>query len=288
MHIAEAGTSHAAPRVAQTAPAHAGRMATLAEVTATIAHEVNQPLAAIVMSAEAGLRWLVRDDLDIAKVGQIMRLIVSNARRAGDIVQGIRRMATMDGPELRPIDLNEVVEEALLLVRSELEASSISLSVTLGPDLPVVLGNRIQLQQVIVNLLVNSIQALAQAGKPMCRITLDTGVDENGAVFFSVRDSGPGIAEGDFDRVFDSFFTTKKGGMGIGLAICQSIITAHGGSIAVSNHPEGGALFQFSLPAMRSSLRPGRRGRQAKAPRGVRLVSQAAVEGAREASGVQA
>ena len=239
----------AALHAAQTALAHASRVATLAEMSATIAHEVNQPLAAIVMGAETGLRWLSRDDPNMAKVEQLLRRIVSSARRASDIVQRIRSMATKHEPELIPIDLNEVVDEALLFIRPELEASSIELSVKLAAGLPVVRGDRVQLQQVIVNLLVNSIHAVTQAEVPMRRIAIDTGADKDDAVGFSIRDSGPGIPDENLGRIFESFFTTKQGGMGIGLAICRSIITAHGGRTAVSNHPEGGAQFRFILPA---------------------------------------
>ena len=249
----------AALPTAQAALAQASRMATLAEMSATIAHEVNQPLAAIVMGAETGLRWLKRDDPDIAKVEQLLRRIVSNARRANDIVQRIRGMATKREPELIPIDLNETVEEALLFVRPELKSRSINLSAKLGAALPVVLGDRVQLQQVIVNLLVNSIHAVAHAEAATRRINLNTGADEDDAVGFSIRDSGPGIPDENLERVFESFFTTKDGGMGIGLAICRSIIKAHGGSIAVSNHPAGGAQFRFTLPAMPGAKRHAQR-----------------------------
>lgn len=243
----------AASHAAQAALAHATRVATLAEMSATIAHEVNQPLAAIVMGAETGLRWLARDEPDMAKVEQLLRRIVSSARRASDMVQRIRGMATRHEPALGPVDLNEVVEEALQFVQPELEARSIDLEVMPGADLPLVLGDRIQLQQVIVNLLVNSIQAVTQTDGPARWITLDTGADESDAVGLSVRDSGPGVPGENIDRVFDSFFTTKEDGMGIGLAICRSIVMAHGGSISVSNLPGGGAEFRVVLPAIDSA-----------------------------------
>jgi C4-dicarboxylate-specific signal transduction histidine kinase len=245
----------AALRSAQTALADASRMATLAEMSATIAHEVNQPLAAIVLGAEAGLRWLSHDAPDVAKVEQLLRRIVSNARRASDIVQRIRDMATRHEPDLVPLDLNDVVEEALLFVREELESRSVRLVVKLDAGLPVVLGDRIQLQQVIVNLIVNSAQAMAQSPCSLRRITLGTRIDGDGVAGFSIHDSGPGIPDENLDRVFESFFTTKEGGMGIGLAICRSIIVAHGGSIAVSNHPRGGAQFRFTIPATRPAAR---------------------------------
>ena len=254
MDISEARKSQAALDATQNALAHANRTATLAEISATIAHEVNQPLAAIVMSAHASLQWLSRDDPNLAKVGHLTNQIMSDARRASDIVQRIRGIATKHEPERIPIDLNEIVEEALLFMRHEVDSRSIKLSLKLDAGLPMVLGDRIQLQQVMVNLLVNSIHAIAQADGPIRRINLDTGAYKDDAVFFSIHDSGPGIANENLEHIFGSFFTTKKGGMGIGLAICQSIITAHCGSIAASNHPDGGAQFRFVLPATSASL----------------------------------
>jgi two-component system, LuxR family, sensor kinase FixL len=255
MDVVEARKLQASSNAAQTPVAHASGGASLAELTATIAHEVNQPLATIAMRAVTGLRWLSRDDPNTAEVERILRQIVSDARRASDIVQRIRRMATKREPELSPLDLSDVVEEALLSVRHEVGSRSISLSVNLGAGLPIVLGDRIQLQQVIINLLVNSIHAITQVEGSRGWINLEIGTGRQDTVLFSIRDRGPGIADENLDRIFKSFFTTKEGGMGMGLAICQSIITAHGGSIAVSNHPDGGAQFQFTLPAMR----PGRR-----------------------------
>ena len=254
--IAEPEKPQVASEAAQSALAHTSHAASLAELSATIAHEVNQPLAAIAMRAETGLRWLSHDQPNMAKVEQLMRDIVSDARRASDIVQRIRRMATRHEPELIPLDLSDVVEEALLFVRHEVRSRSINLSVSLGVGLPIVLGDRIQLQQVIVNLLVNSIHAVMQVDGSRRLIDLETGVDEDDAVSFSIRDSGPGIADENLGRVFERFFTTREGGMGMGLAICQSIITAHGGSIAVSNHGVGGAHFRFTLPAVTGKENP--------------------------------
>jgi two-component system sensor kinase FixL len=254
--IAETVKSQVALDAAQSALSHTGHVASLAELSVTIAHEVNQPIAAIAMRAETGLRWLSSDRPNLAKVERLMRDIVSDARRASDIVQGIRRMATRHEPELIPLDLSEVVKEALLFVRHEVGSRSINLSVSLGGGLPSILGDRIQLQQVIVNLLVNSIYAIMQVEGSRRLIDLETGVDGDDAVSFSIRDSGPGIANENLDRVFERFFTTRAGGMGMGLAICQSIITAHGGSIAVSNHSAGGAHFQFTLPALTGKDNP--------------------------------
>ena len=227
---------------------HAGRIATLGELATSIAHEINQPLAAIVTNGETSLRWLARADQNIEKVTQLTSRIVSNARRASEIIQRIRGMAAKHEPEKRLIDLNEIVEEALFLIRHDIDSKSITLSTILGSGLPHVMADRIQLQQVIINLLVNSVQAITQSGKPARRIDVETSIDEEGSVVCSVFDNGPGVAAEDLAHVFDSFFSTKDAGIGIGLAICQSIITAHGGRISGANRPNGGAHFHFALP----------------------------------------
>ena len=227
---------------------HAARISMLGELATSIAYEVKQPLTAIVTNAETSLRWLAREDASISKLKQLTARIISNARRASDIVQRIRGMAAKRAPGRVSLDLNEVVDEALLFVRHDIESWSIDLSVSYGAHLPRVTGDRIQLQQVAVNLLVNSIQAIAQGGGCGRRIELGTSVDSDGSAVFCIRDTGPGIAGENLERIFDSFFTTKEMGMGIGLAICQSIVVAHGGRITVSNHPDGGAQFRFSLP----------------------------------------
>ncbi len=231
----------------------AARISTLGELATSIAHEVNQPLAAIFTNAETSLRWLSRDEPNLAKVVQLTTRIVASARQANDIVQQIRAITAKHAPEWCALDLNEVVDQALPVLRHDVETRSIRLSTRLGLGLPRVIGDRVQLQQVVVNLLVNSIQAIGQAngqaGAKDGHIDLSTGVGPGGEVVFTIRDDGPGILEKDLDRVFESFFTTKEEGMGLGLAICQSIMTAHGGGIAASNRPEGGACFRFWLPA---------------------------------------
>ncbi|MCA6109772.1 sensor histidine kinase [Bradyrhizobium cenepequi] len=228
---------------------HAGRIATLGELATSIAHEINQPLAAIVMNGETNLRWLARPNQNTEKVTELTSRIVSNARRASEIIHRIRGMAAKQESEKRLIELNEIIEEALLFIRHDIESKLITLSTTFRPGLPRVMGDRIQLQQVIINLLVNSVQAITQSGQPTRRIDIETSIDEEGSVVFSVFDNGPGIAEADLKHIFDSFFSTKDAGIGIGLAICQSIITAHGGSISGSNRANGGAHFRFTLPA---------------------------------------
>lgn len=227
----------------------AARISTLGELATSIAHEVNQPLSAIVTNAETSLRWLSRDDPNLAKVGQLTTRIADSARHASDIVQRIRGMAAPRVPERLLLDLNGIVEEAQLFVRHEIESRAIDLSLRLGRDLPRLFGDRVQLQQVIVNLLLNAVQAVGQGDRAKECIDIRTSVDASKWVAFAIHDSGPGIAEENIERVFGSFFTTKPDGMGIGLAVCQSIIVAHGGTISASNHPDGGALFRFVLPA---------------------------------------
>jgi len=161
----------------------------------------------------------------------------------------IRQMVVNDDPQHGPIDIGAVVDEALLFVRHDIESKGIALSVAADAPALKTVGDRIQLQQVIVNLLVNSIQAVAAPGRPDRRIEVAYGADETRQqLSFSISDNGPGIPEEVLGRVFDSFFTTKRGGMGVGLAICQSIILAHGGEIAAENRPEGGARLQFRIP----------------------------------------
>ena len=226
----------------------ATRIATLGELASSIAHEVNQPLAAIAMNAETSLRWLGRDEPNLPKVVQLTERIVASARHASEIVQRVRNMAARGAPEQLPIDLNEVGREALLFVRHDLEARAIRLETDFGAGLPRILGDRVLLQQVVVNLVLNSVQALAQKYDRGGVLELRTGLDESGAVFLSIRDDGPGIPADNLDRIFDGFFSTKPDGMGIGLSVCQSIVASHGGRIDASNHPEGGAVLRFSLP----------------------------------------
>lgn len=233
---------------------HAARISTLGELTTSIAHEVNQPLAAILTNAETSLRWLAREDPNLAKVQELTTRIAAGANRANDIVQRIRGMAAKHQPEQTMLDLNQIAQEAMLFLRHEIESRSIEITTAFAKGLPGAIGDRIQLQQVIVNLLINSVQALETGNGAGCAINLATGVD-NGVLRLSVRDTGPGIPLDNLERVFEGFFTTKEAGLGIGLGICQSIIMAHGGNITASNHPEGGAEFCFTIPSTSAGQR---------------------------------
>lgn len=227
---------------------HAARISTLGELTTSIAHEINQPLAAIVTNAETSLRWLSRDDPNVEKVKALTTRVAASARRASDIVQHIRGMASKRQPERVATDLNEIVQESLIFIRHEIESQSIGITTDLARGLPSTMADRIQLQQVVVNLLINSVQAVEAQSEGKREICIGTHLTDAGGLAFTLRDTGPGIPPEDLARIFEGFFTTKEAGMGIGLAICQSIISEHGGSITASNHPGGGAQFHFEIP----------------------------------------
>jgi two-component system sensor kinase FixL len=231
---------------------HAAQALKLGELATSIAHEIKQPLAAVITNAETSLRWLDREDAQVSKIKQLTNRVVSSAHRANDIIQRIRFWVARGKPERTELDLREVAEEAITFVRHDIEGEHIDLSLDVTQGLPKILGDRVQLQQVMVNLLINAVQAIAQTQCQERKIQVSIAPCGGTCLCFSVRDSGPGIASGDFAQIFDSFYTTKEGGMGIGLAICQSIITEHGGHILASNHAEGGALFHFDLPAASS------------------------------------
>lgn len=228
---------------------HAARLSTLGEMTTSIAHEIKQPLSAILTNAQTSLRWLSRAEPNVEKAAQLAGRIAESAQRANDIIGRIQDMAGKRAPSRAPVNLNHVIQQCLVFLRHETDDKSVTIHLELDPELPAVLGDRIQLQQIIVNLLVNSVQAMAPSEQNRKEIFLKTSLHAIDGVEFSIQDTGAGIAEDRVTQVFDSFFTTKESGLGIGLAICQSIISAHGGKIAASNHPDGGAVFRFSIPA---------------------------------------
>jgi PAS domain S-box-containing protein len=230
--------------------AHAARLSVLGELAASIAHEVNHPLAAVATNGEAGLRWLNRAEPNIAEASDAIRRIVANARRASDIIAGIRSMASRRAPQEAPLALNEVIREALQCVQHELQSKQIEVLLDPAPKLPPVLADQVQLQQVIVNLIVNGAQAMATVDDRPRRLAIRSREDETGQVLLSVQDSGGGIDPEHANRLFEAFFTTKSNGMGMGLSICRTIIERYGGRIWASSNSGPGATFQFSLPAI--------------------------------------
>lgn len=231
--------------------AHAARVSMLGELTASIAHEVNQPLTAITTNAEASLRWLNRPVPDVDEVRELSKRVVSDARRAADVIARIRSMATRRAPEHALLSLNEVVRDAAVFLRHELQSRNVELRQYLSPAVPTVRADRIQLQQVIVNLAVNAMQAMTTAGSSDPQIVIRTSVSDAGDVVCFIEDNGPGLSPEVRSRLFESFFTTKDSGMGMGLPICRSIIEAHSGRITADSSGTGtGARFSFSLPAV--------------------------------------
>ena len=229
--------------------AHAARMSMLGELTASIAHEVNQPLAAIATNGEAGLRFLNRPEPDLAEVRELTKYVVNDARRAADVIARVRAMATWQAPEQTLLSVDEVIREALLFLRHEVQSHGLTVTHHSNPAAPKVLGDRTQLQQVFVNLTVNAIQAMAQMGTTRRTLVIRTTLSDPDTLCCTLEDSGPGIEPEHLDRLFDSFFTTKDAGMGLGLSISRSIIEAHGGYIRADNGSAyGGARFSFTLP----------------------------------------
>jgi C4-dicarboxylate-specific signal transduction histidine kinase len=234
--------------------AHAARVSMLGELTASIAHEVNQPLAAMRTNGETALRWLGRSEPGVPKARALIQHIVDDAGRAAEIIARIRAMAAGRAPQYTALSLHDVIEGSMLFLRHEFQSKGISVSLDLAPALPEVVGDRTQLQQVVVNLAMNAIQAMTQSGTARRRISIRTMQPDPETVRCIIEDSGPGIDPPHLPRLFDSFFTTKDTGMGMGLPISRSIVEAHNGHILVDGDSVlGGARFSFSLPASSAS-----------------------------------
>lgn len=227
--------------------AHVSRIVTLGELTASIAHEVKQPLAAIVTDGQACLRWLDRPVPDLGEARACAGRIVGEANRADHVVQRLRNLTRKAAPERAAVDLNAVVDEVVELMRREIADHRVTLHTRLAPGLPPVPADRIQLQQVLINLVVNAIQAMAET--PRRDLTIETRTDSAREVLVLVGDSGIGLEPEAMEHLFTPFRTTKPGGMGLGLSICRSIVEAHGGRIWASRNAEAGVTFHVALPA---------------------------------------
>jgi PAS domain S-box-containing protein len=229
--------------------AHANRLATMGQLTASIAHEVNQPIAATVTNAQAALRWLARQPPDLEEVRQALDRIVETGRRTGDVIDRVRALIKKTPPRKYHLDINDAVREVIELTRGEAIRSGVSVQMRLADELPFIEGDRVQLQQVILNLIINAIEAVRGSGGGSRELLINTRKTEHGGVLLAVRDSGPGFDPAALDRLFDTFYTTKPDGLGLGLSICRSIIEAHGGRIWADANVPHGAVFQFTVPA---------------------------------------
>ena len=228
--------------------AHANRVTTMGQLTASIAHEVNQPIAAIVANAEAGLNWLEAQPPNLERVRQTFDWITGDGMRAGDIIGRIRALIRKAAPQKEDMDINQAVLEVIALTRSEAFKNCVSVRTQLAEGLPTVPADRVQLQQVLLNLIVNAIEAMAAVGENERELLISTDRDVSSGVHVTLRDSGPGLDPKNVECLFEAFYTTKPTGMGMGLAICHSIIEAHGGRMwAGANEPRG-AVFEFTLP----------------------------------------
>jgi len=229
--------------------AHANRVATMGQLTASIAHEVNQPIAATVTNAEAGLRWLRAGSSHLEEVQQVLTRIVEDGKRAGEVIHRIRALMKKAPPRKDRLKINRVILEIIELTRGEAAKYGISVLTELADHLPVVEADRVQLQQVLLNLIVNALEAMGAANEGPRELLISTAKVQSSGVLVAVQDSGPGLEAAMLEQVFESFYTTKPTGLGLGLSICRSIIEAHGGRLWASPNQRRGATFQFTLPA---------------------------------------
>jgi C4-dicarboxylate-specific signal transduction histidine kinase len=233
-------------REAQADLAHINRLTAMGQLAASITHEVNQPLAAIVNNADACLNWLAANNLEEAR--ESAALVVNDGYRAAEIIDRIRALIKKAPPRKDPLGINEAIVEVITLTRSEAVKDGISVQTQLAEGLPLVQGDRVQLQQVILNLILNAVQAMSGVSEKSRELLVSTEQEASGAVLVTVQDSGPGLDPESVARAFDAFYTTKPQGMGIGLAICRSIVEAHGGKLWAIANKDRGATFQFTLP----------------------------------------
>ena len=235
-------------RELQMALAHANRITTMGQLTASIVHEVKQPITATATNAEAALRWLDRQPPNLEEARQTLADIVKDSHRAGDVIDRMRDLIKMAPPRKDRVEINGAIREVIELIYSEAVKNGVSVQTQFAESLPLVQGDRVQLQQVMLNLIINAIQAMSDLLLG-ARITYHHREHQSEGVCLAVRDSGPGLSSENFQRLFEPFYTTKPEGMGMGLSICRSIIEAHGGRLwAIPCKPQG-ALFHFTIPA---------------------------------------
>jgi PAS domain S-box-containing protein len=247
MDITGAKDAQEALHAARTELAHVNRVTTMGQLAASIAHEIKQPITAVVTNASAGLQWLVAQPPDLDEVRDAFESVINAGNRAGEVIGQIRALIKKDPPRKDDLDVNEAILNVIALTHGEMVKNGVSLSTQLAAGLPCVQGDRVQLPQVILNLIINAVEAMSSATAGPRDLLISTGQDASSEVLVAVRDSGPGLPPEDLDRLFDPFYTTKRDGMGMGLSICRSIVEAHGGRIWVSRNRGRGVTVQFTL-----------------------------------------
>jgi PAS domain S-box-containing protein len=266
--VTERKRAEEALRKAQAELARAGTLTTVGELAASIAHELRQPLAAIATNGSAALRWLNRESPDLGEARDAASRIVREAHRADEVIRGLRALVGHSELQRAALGMNDVIHEVLELARGELRRNEVSVQTDLAAGLPPVLGDRVQLQQVLLNLIVNAVEAMAQATVRPKAVVIRTERAETGEVAVAVEDTGPGLDPATAARIFDPFFTTKPNGLGMGLSICRSIVEAHGGQLSASPRAPHGTAFRFTIPTVTEASSPALPPADSRAPLG--------------------
>ncbi len=253
---AELQQTNEALRTTQTELAHAARVMTMGEIVVSIAHEFSQPLLGVLTNAGAGLRWLDAEPANVDEARSAMQRIVRDGNRARDVLAQVRTSMRKAEPKKVQLDVRAAIADVIMVVESEIRRHKVSLRFETARQLPSVLADRVQLQQVVLNLLLNAIDAVRSVEDRPRTLRIHTRHDGGGELVIAIEDSGAGIASHDRERIFDAFFTTKAEGLGMGLSISRSIVEAHGGRLWVTSKADGGSVFQFTLPVTNESLSP--------------------------------
>jgi len=238
-------------RTTQAELAHVTRVMTIGELVASVAHEINQPLTGVVTNAEACLRWLDAEPANLDEARDTVRRIVRDGNRAGAVIARVRALLKKADPQMAEIDVHGAIEDVITVVQSEVRSQTVSLRFEPASDLPLIMADRVQLEQVILNLMLNGIEAMSATDGLQRVLRIRTQPWESDEILVAIEDAGIGIAPRDLDQIFDAFFTTKVGGLGMGLSISRSIVEAHGGRLWAVSEPGRGAVFQFTLPVSR-------------------------------------
>jgi PAS domain S-box-containing protein len=227
------------------------RQTTMAAMTASIAHEMNQPLSAIAANGSAGLRWLARSEPNLDEARKTLKRVIEDAHRASEVIASVRAMFGKDHREKRPLKINDLICHVLSIVHGELESQGVTLQLELSEEIPEILADRMQLQQVLLNLFTNAVEAMGPVTDRVRALSIKSEIHDRDGVLITIKDTGPGIDPLNRDRIFDAFFTTKSHGMGMGLSICRSIIEGHGGRLWAAPGSPPGSIFYLTLPTAR-------------------------------------